>query len=66
MKNRRDKGYTEKVYIMAGITPFKSLGMARYMKSKVPGMDVPDNLIDRMKGVPKKSRRTKASRWPSR
>jgi methylenetetrahydrofolate reductase (NADPH) len=27
--------------------------MARYMKNKVPGMDVPDELVDRMAGVPK-------------
>jgi methylenetetrahydrofolate reductase (NADPH) len=31
----------------------KSLGMANYMKKMVPGMDVPDNLIARLKGVPK-------------
>ncbi|HAY23109.1 MAG TPA: 5,10-methylenetetrahydrofolate reductase, partial [Desulfobacterales bacterium] len=48
-----DRGLTQKVHILAGITPFKSLGMARYMKSRVPGMDVPDNLIERLKGVPK-------------
>jgi methylenetetrahydrofolate reductase (NADPH) len=27
--------------------------MARYMKKKVPGMDVPDELVKRMEGVPK-------------
>ncbi len=31
----------------------KSVGMARYMKNKVPGMDVPQELVDRMAGVPK-------------
>ena len=31
----------------------KSVGMARYMKNRVPGMDVPDELIKRMAGVPK-------------
>ncbi|MGQ9920731.1 MAG: methylenetetrahydrofolate reductase [Desulfobacca sp.] len=53
MKIAVDKGYADKAYIMAGITPFKSLGMARYMKTKVPGMDVPDDQITRLKGVPK-------------
>lgn len=53
MKIVVDMGLHEKVAILAGITPFKSLGMARYMKTKVPGMDVPDELIDRLKGVPK-------------
>ena len=32
----------------------KSVGMARYMKNKVPGMDVPQEMVDRMAGVPKK------------
>jgi methylenetetrahydrofolate reductase (NADPH) len=48
-----DKGLHEKVYIMAGITPMKSLGMAKYMKNRVPGMDVPDDLINRMAGIGK-------------
>jgi methylenetetrahydrofolate reductase (NADPH) len=48
-----DRGLHEKVYIMAGITPMKSVGMARYMKNKVPGMDVPDELVKRMGGVAK-------------
>jgi methylenetetrahydrofolate reductase (NADPH) len=46
-----DMGLTEKVYILAGITPMKGLGMAKYMKSKVPGMDVPDEIITRLQGV---------------
>jgi methylenetetrahydrofolate reductase (NADPH) len=53
MEGVRDRGLHEKVYIMAGITPMKSAGMARYMKNKVPGMDVPDELVKRMAGVPK-------------
>jgi methylenetetrahydrofolate reductase (NADPH) len=49
-----EMGLTEKVYIMAGITPMKSLGMAKFMKNKVPGMDVPDEIINRLGGVEKK------------
>ncbi len=53
IKEANDMGLTEKVYILAGVTPMKSLGMARYMKMNVPGMDVPDDIIKRLKGVPK-------------
>ncbi len=53
MDGVRDRGLHEKVNIMAGITPMKTVGMARYMKKRVPGMDVPDELIKRMAGVPK-------------
>ncbi len=49
----RDRGLHEQVHILAGITPMKSVGMARYMKKKVPGMDVPDEVVKRMGGVPK-------------
>ncbi len=53
MEGVRARGLHEKVHILAGITPMKSVGMARYMKNKVPGMDVPDELVKRMAGVPK-------------
>ncbi len=51
IRQANEMGLTEKVYILGGITPMKSLGMAKYMKSKVPGMDVPDELIARLQGV---------------
>ncbi|WP_456384660.1 acetyl-CoA decarbonylase/synthase complex subunit delta [Desulfolithobacter sp.] len=49
MEMVRDLGLHEKAYILAGVTPPKSLGMARYMKKFVPGMDVTDEVIQRMK-----------------
>ncbi|MEA1947887.1 MAG: methylenetetrahydrofolate reductase [Thermodesulfobacteriota bacterium] len=53
MKMARDEGLTEKVHILGGVTPLKSAGMAKFMKNKVAGMDVPEPLIKRMAGVPK-------------
>jgi methylenetetrahydrofolate reductase (NADPH) len=49
----RERGLTEKVAILAGLTPMKSVGMARYMKNRVPGMDVPDEVVQRLAGTPK-------------
>ena len=54
IKQANDMGLTEKVYILPGVTPMKSIGMAKYMKNKVPGMDVPDEIIKRLQGVEKK------------
>ena len=54
MEGVRARGLHEQVYILAGITPLRSVGMARYLQKNVPGMDVPDELIERMKGVDKK------------
>ncbi len=47
------RGLHKKCYILAGVTPIKSLGAARYMKTKVPGMDVPQEIVDRMASVPR-------------
>lgn len=53
MKRVVDMGLHEKCYILAGVTPMKSVGMARYMAKQVPGMDVPDSLIKRLQGAGK-------------
>jgi len=53
MKQVVDRGLHEKVAILAGMTPMKNVGMARYMKNRVPGMDVPDEVIKRLADTPK-------------
>jgi methylenetetrahydrofolate reductase (NADPH) len=53
----RDKGLTEQVSILAGVTPLKSAGMAHYIRNKVAGMDIPDEVIKRVEGVPKTRQR---------
>ncbi len=53
MRQVRDRGLHEKVCILAGMTPMKSAGMARYMKNRVPGMDVPDEVVKRLANTPK-------------
>ncbi len=53
MRQVVDMGLHEKVSILAGVTPLKSVGMGKYMKNLVPGMDVPDEVIERLKGVEK-------------
>jgi methylenetetrahydrofolate reductase (NADPH) len=53
MEGVRKMGLHKKCYILAGVTPCKSLGAARYMSKNVPGMDVPQEIIDRMEAAPK-------------
>jgi methylenetetrahydrofolate reductase (NADPH) len=60
MQKVRELGLHEQAYLLVGVGPLKSPGMARYMKNNVPGLLVPDELIDRMtaagapwKGIPK-------------
>jgi len=57
MKGVRDRGLDKKVYILGGITPLKSVRMAEYMGKNVAGMDVPEEIIARLKGVPPKDQR---------
>ena len=54
IQQANDMGLTEKAAILAGVTPLKSVGMAKYMKTSVPGLDVPDEYITRLQGVDKK------------
>ena len=37
-----------KTHIMAGIIPLKAAGMAKFMNANVPGIDVPQHMIDRL------------------
>ena len=53
VKRAGDLGVLDKAFLLAGVTPLKGPKMAAYMRDKVPGMDVPDEIVKRMKGVPK-------------
>ena len=48
LSEANDQGLTEKVFLLAGVTPFKSAGMAKYMRDSVAGITVPDELVKRM------------------
>ncbi len=48
MRRVVDLGFHEQTYILAGVGPIKSLGAAKYMASKVPGMEVEPEYIDRL------------------
>ncbi|HFQ93021.1 MAG TPA: methylenetetrahydrofolate reductase, partial [Anaerolineae bacterium] len=41
----------DKVYILIGITPLKSLKIAQYMNDQVPGVFIPDSIMQRMENA---------------
>ncbi len=43
------RGLHQKVYILAGVTPLKSVKMAEVMRDSVPGMKVPEEVIQRLR-----------------
>jgi methylenetetrahydrofolate reductase (NADPH) len=67
MRRVREMGLHERVYILAGIGPLKTPGMARYMRDKVPGMDVPDEFVERMEAaardIPKEEKKARRAAW---
>ncbi|MGI9465411.1 MAG: methylenetetrahydrofolate reductase [Aestuariivirgaceae bacterium] len=53
MKRVRDMGLHEKTFILAGVGPLASAKSARWMRSNVPGIHVPDAIIDRLERAEK-------------
>jgi len=53
MARVRDNGLDKKVYIIAGVGPIASARAARWMRSNVPGIHIPDQVIERMEKAEK-------------
>jgi 5,10-methylenetetrahydrofolate reductase len=47
----RDMGLDKRCFILAGVGPLASAKTARWMRSNVPGVHIPDALIERMEGA---------------
>jgi methylenetetrahydrofolate reductase (NADPH) len=59
LEDAKRQGLHEKVKILAGVTPLKSAGMAKFMKKMVAGMDIPDAVIKRIADEPKEKQAEK-------
>jgi methylenetetrahydrofolate reductase (NADPH) len=51
-----DAGLLDKVFVLAGIIPLKSAGMARHMAREVPGVSIPDAVVARLAAAGKAAR----------
>lgn len=51
MSRVRDLGLEERVFILVGVGPLKSAAAAEWVRTRVPGVVVPDGIIRRLKGV---------------
>ena len=51
MKKVRDLGLHEKCYILVGVGPMASAKTARWIRSNVPGIHIPDSVITRLEGA---------------
>lgn len=53
MTRVRDLDMLDRVYILAGVGPLKSPRAAEFMRTRVPGVVIPDALVDRLKKTPR-------------
>ena len=51
MKAVRDLGVHEKVFILAGVGPLASARSAEWIRTNVPGVHIPDDVIKRLQGA---------------
>lgn len=51
MQRVRDLGLDEKLYILVGVGPLRSAKAAEWMRSNVPGVEIPEEIIARLKGA---------------
>ncbi|MEX6504572.1 methylenetetrahydrofolate reductase [Pseudomonas zhanjiangensis] len=51
MKQVRDRGLDQKIFILVGVGPLPSARGAEFIRSKVPGVHIPDAIIKRLTGA---------------
>jgi 5,10-methylenetetrahydrofolate reductase len=51
MERVRDLGFDEQVFILVGVGPLASAKTARWIRSNVPGIHIPDAVIKRLEGA---------------
>jgi methylenetetrahydrofolate reductase (NADPH) len=51
MSQVRDRGLHEKVFIIGGVLPVRSPRALTYMRDEVPGMSIPEELVQRMESA---------------
>ena len=62
MRRARDMGLHEKVYLLVGVGPLRSERAAEFMRSRVPGVHIPDAVVDRLAKTPRKEKREEGIR----
>lgn len=57
-----DMGLDQRVFILVGVGPLRSAKAAEWMRDKVPGVVIPDAVVDRLKGAPKEQQAREGKR----
>ena len=62
MRRARDMGLHERVYMLVGVGPLRSERAAQFMRSRVPGVHIPDAVVERLAKTPRKQKREEGIR----
>jgi methylenetetrahydrofolate reductase (NADPH) len=62
MARVRDLGLDQRVYILVGVGPLRSDKTAEYMRTKVPGVHIPDEIVERLRQAPQEKKRAVGKR----
>lgn len=62
MRSVRDLGLHERVFILVGVGPLRSVKTAEWMRRHIPGVSIPDEIIRRLKGTPESRQREEGKR----
>jgi methylenetetrahydrofolate reductase (NADPH) len=62
MARVRDLGLHERVFILVGVGPIRSERAAEFLRTRVPGVYVPDAVVDRLRATPKSKQREEGKR----
>ncbi|MCL4249536.1 MAG: methylenetetrahydrofolate reductase [Anaerolineae bacterium] len=62
MRQVRDLGLHEQVYILIGVGPLRSVNAAEFMRTRVPGVHIPDEIVERLRKTPKEQQRAEGKR----
>ena len=62
MRQVRDMGLHEQVYILVGVGPLRSYGAAKFMRTKVPGVVIPSEIMERLRKTPKERQRAEGKK----
>lgn len=57
MNQVRDLGLHEQTYLLVGVGPLRSAKAAEYMRTKIPGVVIPDEVVARLRAVPSDQQR---------
>ena len=62
MRRARDMGLHGKVHLLVGVGPLRSERAAEFMRSRVPGVHIPDAVVERLAKTPRKRKREEGIR----